>query len=167
MFEIKIAATSIIGRLAHTNPAAVLPPVRQQLIHLISEMKHTDYRTIEEASMMLCNFLKLSKFHVLVKPFMYTLIGTLPLQSDFRATTAALEALGELSIVLQHEILPYVDNLLPIIITNMLDSSSYHKQQVAVKTLGRCCHVSFCDTLFGLGCETLIKYCFVSLKLES
>ena len=138
VFEIKVAATSIIGRLAHCNPASVLPPIRQQLIHLISEMKNCpDYRTIEEAAMMLCNFLKLSKFHVLVRPFMITLIGTLPLQSDFRATTAALEALGELSIVLQNDILPYVDSLLPIIITNMLDSSSYHKQEVAVKTLGQ------------------------------
>jgi len=138
VFEIKVAATSIIGRLAHGNPAAVLPPIRQQLIHLISEMKNCpDFRTIEEAAMMLCNFLKLSKFHVLVRPFMVTLIGTLPLQSDFRATTAALEALGELSIVLQNDILPYVDSLLPIIITNMLDSSSYHKQEVAVRTLGQ------------------------------
>ena len=138
VFDIKIAATTILGRLALTNPAVVLPPIRQQLIHLISEMKNCpDYRTIEEAALMLCNFLKVAKFHVLVKPFMVTLISTLPLQSDFRSTTAALEALGELSIVLQNDILPYVDNLLPIVITNMLDASSYRKQEVAVKTLGQ------------------------------
>lgn len=138
VFDIKVAATCILGRLAQCNPAAVLPPVRQQLIHLISEMQNCpDYRTIEEAAMMLCNFLRLAKFHVLVRPFMVTLISTLPLQSDFRATTAALEALGELSIVLQNDILPYMDRLLPIIITHMLDSSSYRKQEVAVKTLGQ------------------------------
>jgi hypothetical protein len=138
VFEIKVAATTIVGRLAHCNPAAVLPPIRQQLVHLISEMKNCpDHHTIEEAAIMLCTFLKLSKFHVLVRPFMITLLSTLPLQSDFRSTTAALEALGELSIVLQSDFLPYVDNLLPIIITNMLDSSSYRKQEVAIKTLGQ------------------------------
>ena len=138
VFDIKVCATTIIGRLAQCTPAAVLPPIRQQLIHLISEMQNCpDFRTVEEAAMMLCNFLKLPKFHVLVRPFMVTLISTLPLQSDFRGTTAALQALGELSIVLQSDIMPYVDRLLPIIITNMLDSSSYHKQEVAVKTLGQ------------------------------
>jgi FKBP12-rapamycin complex-associated protein len=138
VFDIKVTATRILGRLANVNPAAVLPPIRQQLIHLISEMQNCpDYRTIEEAALMLCSFLRLAKFHVLVRPFMVTLISTLPLQSDFRATTAALEALGELSIVLQNDILPYMDSLLPIVITHMLDSSSYRKQEVAVKTLGQ------------------------------
>ncbi|KAJ1444137.1 hypothetical protein B484DRAFT_388966, partial [Ochromonadaceae sp. CCMP2298] len=83
-FPIKAEATSIIGRVSHCNPAAVLPPVRLQLIHLIGEMKNSpDCRSIEEAAQLLCSFLKLSKFHVLVKPFMTTIITTLPLRSDF------------------------------------------------------------------------------------
>ncbi len=46
---------------------------------------------------------------------MLTLIATLPLRSDVRTTTAELEAMDELGIVLQHEMLPYVDPLLSII----------------------------------------------------
>ena len=48
-----------------------------------------------------------------------------------------MSALGELSLVLKREMLPYADQLLPIIIANMLDSTSYKKQEVAVRTLGR------------------------------
>lgn len=139
MFEIKMEALIVLGRLAMYNPADVQPPVRQLLLRLISEMQSSpDNKTIEEAALMLCTFLKFPSFQNMVRPFMKTLLATLPLRGDARATTAALEALGELAVVLRQDLLPYAEgDLLPLIISNMLDPSSYRKQEVAVKTLGQ------------------------------
>ena len=138
-FDIRLESLSILGRLSTSNPASILPAIRTQFARLISELQNNpDYRMIEEAATMLCNFMKFNKFHFLVKPVMATILESLPLQAhDVRATTAALETLGELSVVLQGELLPYVDTLLPVIIMNMFDSSSLKKQQVAIRTLGQ------------------------------
>jgi Domain of unknown function (DUF3385) len=137
-FEIKMLTLTILGRLAHLNPAAVLPPLRQLLMRLISEIRGSaDDRSKEEAALMMCNFLRASSLHSLVKPFIGTLIRTLPLNADIRLTTASLEAVGELCIVVREEILPYGDLLMPQIISSMYDPSSRRKQEMAVKTLGQ------------------------------
>jgi hypothetical protein len=57
--------------------------------------------------------------------------------ADIRLTTASLEAVGELCMVVREEILPYVAQLLPQIISSMYDPSSRRKQEMAVKTLGQ------------------------------
>lgn len=139
LFDIKLETLSILGRLASKNAAAVLPPIRAHLNRLLSELHNCpDHRMIEEAATMLCNFMKFSKFHFLIRPIMQTLLESLPLRGDdVRATTSALETVGELSLVLQQELTPYADTLLPVIIGNMFDSSSLKKQEVAVRTLGQ------------------------------
>lgn len=137
-FEIRLEALNILGRLASANPATVLPPIRVHLSQLISEMASTpDYRAREEAASMLCRFMQFPKFHFLVRPVMSKVVDCLPLKGDVRATTAALETVGELSLVLQTDLVQYGDKLLPIIIANMFDHSSVKKQEVAVKTLGQ------------------------------
>jgi hypothetical protein len=138
-FDIRLESLSILGRLSALNPAAILPAIRIHFTRLISELQNNpDFRLIEEAATMICNFMKFPKFHFLVKPVMATILESLPLTGyDVRATTAALETLGELSVVLQSELLPYVDTLLPVIIMHMFDNSSLKKQQVAIRTLGQ------------------------------
>ena len=137
-FDIKMETLTILGRLAHGNPAAVLPPLRQLLIRLISEIKgSSDERCKEEAALMMCNFLRASPLRLIVKPFIGTLVNTLPLNVDIRLTTASLEAMGELCMVVREDILPYADQLMPQIIGSMYDPSSRRKQEMAVKTLGQ------------------------------
>ena len=137
-FEIKMQTLTILGRLAHLNPAAVLPPLRQLLMRLISEIRGSaDDRSKEEAALMMCNFLRASPLHSIVKPFVGTLIRTLPLNADIRLTTASLEAIGELCMMVREDVLPYGDQLLPQIISSMYDPSSRRKQEMAVKTLGQ------------------------------
>ena len=87
--------------------------------------------------MMLCSFLRAPPLHRVVRPFMSTLIQSLPISNDVRLTTAALEAMGELCMVMRQDTLPYVDHLLPIIISNMHDKSSLRKQEMALRTLGQ------------------------------
>jgi hypothetical protein len=133
--DVKMEVLVLLGSITNRNPSAVLPPIRLLLAQLISEMKTCpDTKSVEEASLMLCNFLKVPAFAPVVKPYTKTLVSSLALRSsDIRAATAALEAAGELAIVLQHSMLPFVDELLPVIIVNMLDSSSFRKQEAATK----------------------------------
>lgn len=77
---------------------------------------------------------------MLVKSFMVMLIrAVLPTAThDTRLTTAGLEAMGELCLVMRTEIVPFVEVLLPVIISNMYNSASLKKQEVfsiAVYTL--------------------------------
>jgi len=68
---------------------------------------------------------------------MSTLIVSLPISGDVRLVTASLEAIGDLCMVMRLDILPFMHQLLPIIIHNMHDKSSIKKQEMAVKTLGK------------------------------
>lgn len=137
-FDVKMEALSLLGRVSRCNPACLMPPIRQQLLHIVAEMRGSpEHRCTEEASLLLRNFLQFGQFHAVVRPFMLTVVGALPLHSDAKAATAALEALGELATVLHFHLLPFVDQLLPVVILQMLDSSSMGKQCAAVKALGK------------------------------
>jgi phosphatidylinositol kinase/protein kinase (PI-3 family) len=139
-FEIRLESLKILGRLSNLNPAAVLPPLRLLLMRLIGELKtSSDVRLKEDCSLLVCMFAKCTPLlHVVVKPFASTLLATLPLhEGDVRLTTAALEAIGELCVVLREDTLFFVDSLIPIIIANMHDPTSLRKQEMAVKTLGQ------------------------------
>lgn len=138
-FEIRLEALKTLGRIAISNPAAVLPSLRHMLMRIISEIKSSpDSRSKEEAILLLSNFVRCESLQNIVKPFVSTLFGSLPLTGDNRVTTAALEALGEICSVIRRDCLQFADQMIPIIIVNMHDSTSRRKQEMAVKTLGIC-----------------------------
>jgi len=138
-FEIRLEALKTLGRIAFSNPAAVLPSLRHMLMRIISEIKSSpDNRSKEEAILLLSNFVRCESLQNIVKPFVSTLFGSLPLTGDNRVTTAALEALGEICSVIRQDCLQFADQMIPIIIVNMHDSTSRRKQEMAVKTLGIC-----------------------------
>jgi FKBP12-rapamycin complex-associated protein len=137
-FEIKLTALKILARLSTSNPATVLPPLRLLLMRLIAEINNSsDSRLQEEASLLISNFIRCTSLQFIIKPFVSTLLKSLPLHSDVRLTTASLEAICELCIVMREEILPFANQLLPIIIDNMHDNTSVRKQEISVKTLGQ------------------------------
>ena len=139
-FEIRLEALQLLGRLAALNPAAVLPPLRLLLIRSIAEILNSaDARLKEEAALLVCTFVRGAPLlHVVVRPFVSTLLSTLPLHgSDVRLVTASLEAIGELCLVMHQDILPFSDRLLPIVIANMHDPTSKKKQEMSVRTLGQ------------------------------
>ena len=133
VLDVRIDALSLLGRLAPLNPAIVLPGLRQILLVLIGDMRSSsDNRTKEEATVLLCHFLRAMSLQSLVRSFMVTLIkAVMPTAThDTRLTTAGLEAMGELCMVLRHDISPYVETLLPVIVSNMYNSASLRKQEV-------------------------------------
>lgn len=137
-FEIKLNALKILARLSNSNPATVLPQLRLLLMRLIAEITNSsDNRLQEESSLLISNFIKCTPLQFIIKPFVSTLLRSLPLNNDVRLTSASLEAIGELCIVMREEILPFANQLLPIIIANMHDNTSVRKQEISVKTLGK------------------------------
>ena len=137
-FEIREEALQILSRLAVLNPAEVLPGFRQMLLNLISEIRNgSDIRFREESVLMLCSFLKSPPLHRIVRVFMGTIIYSLPFPADVRLTTASLQALGELCVVMRQDILPFADHLMPIVVLSMQDQSSRKKQEIAIKTMGQ------------------------------
>jgi serine/threonine-protein kinase mTOR len=138
MLAIRIDTIKLLGRLAALNPACVLSSMRQTLIRLLIELQFgMDSVLKEEATQILCHFLRAEALHSLVRPFIKTIINILPLQSNARLAAAALEALGDLAVVARTDMNPYLDKLLPIVIENVQDQSSAHKREMALRTLGQ------------------------------
>jgi phosphatidylinositol kinase/protein kinase (PI-3 family) len=137
-FEIREEAMRVMSRLASIDPGEVLPGFRQMLLNLISEIRNSsDSRLREESVLMLCNFLRAQPLQRVVRVFMGTIIFSLPFTTDVRLTTASLQALGELCVVMRQDIASFADHLLPIIVLSMQDQSSRRKQEVAIKTMGQ------------------------------
>jgi hypothetical protein len=133
VLDVRIEALTLLGRLAPYNPSKVLPGCRQILLHVIGDIRSSsDNRTKEEATVLLCHFLRATSLQMLVKSFMMTLVrAVMPTAThDARLTTAGLEAMGELCMVMRTDITPYVALILPVIISNMYNSASLKKQEV-------------------------------------
>ncbi|KAI8620292.1 armadillo-type protein [Chytriomyces sp. MP71] len=141
VFAIRELAITIIGRLTLHNPAYVMPPLRKILIRLLTELQ---YSTIslqkEECTKLLCDLILASQR--LVKPYVNSIMKVLlPKTKDISAGVAAkaITAIGELSQVGCEDMMPYFDDIMPIIIETLQDQSSAVKREAALKTLGQIC----------------------------
>ena len=138
-FEVRQAAIVILGRLTNINPAYVFPPLRKLLLNLMESIKSSEDSKIEEESARLIT-LFVANTSDLVKPFTGTLMKTLlPKAGDANSTvaTAILKAIGEIATIGGTELLPYVSELMPIIIDALQDLSSQSKREAALHTLGQ------------------------------
>jgi len=139
--DIRIASLRLLGNLAPLNAAQVLPTLRLALRRLIAELQvqscdKSDAR--EAAATLLVEFLRAEPLHALVRPFMRTLVAALPLSSPKpRLSTVALEALGELCLVMQQEMVPFLPWLMPVLLDAMQDQSSTLKREASLRALGR------------------------------
>lgn len=78
---IRLDALSLLGRLARRNPANLLPPLRETLMHILVELQfNRRIESREEATKMLCRFLRSPALQALVHPFVRTVIIALPLK---------------------------------------------------------------------------------------
>ncbi|GMI42586.1 hypothetical protein TrCOL_g13342, partial [Triparma columacea] len=139
VFAIRTNALKLLGRLAVMNPAYVLPSLRQVLMRIILELQcNGDTGVRELATRTLIVFLRASALQRLVRPFLRSLVAVLPLKNVApRLAAAALEALGELALVVRGGMKPWLSELIPHIIQTMKDQSSVSKQQTSLRTLGQ------------------------------
>ncbi|KAI9656704.1 MAG: phosphatidylinositol kinase- protein kinase tor1 [Trizodia sp. TS-e1964] len=138
-FAIREAAITIIGRLTHVNPAYVMPSLRKTLIQLLTELEYSNVPRNKEESAKLLSLL-VAASQKLIKPYVEPMISVLlPKARDSSAAVAStiLKAIGELATVGEEEILPYIPELMPIIIDALQDLSSQTKRNSALRTLGQ------------------------------
>lgn len=139
VFEVRQAAIIILGRLTQINPAYVFPPLRKLLLNLMASIDNSEDSKVEEESARLIS-LFVANTSDLIRPFVGTLMKTLlPKAGDSNATvaTAVLKAIGEIATIGGSDLLPYVSELMPIIIDALQDLSSQTKREAALHTLGQ------------------------------
>lgn len=158
VFENRVTAVGLIGRLAKHNPAYVMPSLRKALIQLLTELEYstvlcvslmheTSGRTLtlsrrrnrEECTRLLT--LLVSATQRLIKPYALPMLRALLLKAnDPNPTVAAnvLMCLGELACVGGEDALPQVPELMQVIITRLSDPSAV-KRDAALHTLGQVC----------------------------
>ncbi|XP_059160425.1 serine/threonine-protein kinase mTOR-like [Physella acuta] len=140
-FEIRERAICMIGRLSSKNPAYVMPSLRKVLIQILTELEHSGIgRNKEQAARMLGHLV--SNTARLIKPYMVPIMETLipklkETDQNPAVTISVLQAIGEQAQVSGPDISQWMDQLLPIILDMLQDSSSLQKREVALWTLGQ------------------------------
>jgi len=138
VFAIREVTISIIGRLTVHNPAYIMPSLRKTLIQLLSEIEYSGVNcNKEEAARLLSHLIKNSRR--LIKPYVEPLLKVLiPKCKDPSPGVASesLKAIGELALI-GEDMIPYLDDLFPMIIETLQDQSNITKREVALKTLGQ------------------------------
>ncbi|KNC98625.1 uncharacterized protein SPPG_06307 [Spizellomyces punctatus DAOM BR117] len=139
VFTIRELAITIIGRLTVQNPAYVLPSLRKTLIQLLTELEYSGASRQREESARLLSHL-VSAAQRLIKPYVEPILKVLlPKARDPSSGVASrvLTAIGELAPVGGEGLLPFLDDLMPIIMETLQDQSSSTKRESALRTLGQ------------------------------
>ncbi|XP_064642053.1 serine/threonine-protein kinase mTOR-like isoform X1 [Lineus longissimus] len=141
VFEIRELAMCTIGRLSNMNPAYVMPSLRKTLIQILTELENSGMgRNKEQAAKMLGHLV--STAPRLIKPYMEPILKVLvpklkESEQNPSVTISVLAAIGEQAQVSGIEMKKWMDELLPIIIEMLQDSSALQKREVSLWTLGQ------------------------------
>ncbi|KDQ52943.1 hypothetical protein JAAARDRAFT_61533 [Jaapia argillacea MUCL 33604] len=140
VFENRLTAVTLIGRLAMHNPAYVMPSLRKALIQLVTELEYsTVTRSREECTRLLTTLV--SATQRLIKPYAVPMLRVLLQKAgDPNPTVAAhvIMCLGELTCAGGEEVVPHVPELMGVIISKLSDPS-LAKRDAALRTLGQVC----------------------------
>ncbi|KAG0243175.1 armadillo-type protein [Mortierella sp. GBAus27b] len=138
-FVIRELAITILGRITIFNPAYVIPPLRKILIQLLTEIEYSGLVRNKEESARLLTLLVVASEN-LVKPYIETILKVLIpniRDSSPGVVSSVLQALGEIARVGGEDLLPYMDQLMPMFIEILQDQSSPVKRSAALTALGR------------------------------
>ncbi|KAG8568461.1 hypothetical protein GDO81_014010 [Engystomops pustulosus] len=141
VFEIRELSICTIGRLSSMNPAFVMPFLRKMLIQILTELEHSGVgRNKEQSARMLGHLV--SNAPRLIRPYMEPILKALILKlrdpdPNPGVVTNVLATIGELAQVSGLEMRKWMDELFPIIMDMLQDSSLLAKRQVALWALGQ------------------------------
>ncbi|KAJ3878338.1 phosphatidylinositol 3-kinase [Lentinula edodes] len=140
VFENRVKAVGLIGRLAKHNPAYVMPSLRKALIQLLTELEYsTVRRSREECTSILSALIQATQR--IIKPYAIPMLRVLlGKANDPNPNVAAniMLSLGELTCAAGESALPHIENLMPVIMSKLSDTS-LTKRDAALKTLGQVC----------------------------
>lgn len=140
IFDVRQESVDIIGRLTAYKPSVALPLMRKILIQLLTDLEYGLAKQKEEAAQLLK--IVVSRANIHIKPYIDPIILVLiPKANDVKntpgVTSKILAALGEISLIGEQDLLPYVDDIMPLIIDCLQDQSSVMKREAALKMLGQ------------------------------
>ncbi|THH04859.1 hypothetical protein EW145_g5218 [Phellinidium pouzarii] len=140
VFQNRVTAIELIGRLAVHNPAYVMASLRKALIQLLTELEYsTVVRAREECTKLLS--LLINATQRLIKPYAVSMLNALlPKANDPNPTVGAniMACLGELSCVGADDVLMHVPQLMEVILVRLKDPVPI-KRDAALRTLGQVC----------------------------
>ncbi|KAI5755082.1 hypothetical protein M8J77_013919 [Diaphorina citri] len=141
IFEIRERAVCILGRLSVLNPAYVMPSLRKTLIQFLSELEHSGMGRNKEQSARMLDHLVVSAPRLIkpyVQPILKVLVPKLREPEPYPGVVISiLTAIGDLAEVNGAEMQFWIDELLPILLDMLIDSSSSEKRGVALWALGQ------------------------------
>lgn len=118
-FEARELAVALLGRLAHCQPPLVLPFLRQTLVQLLTELQYGSEQGAREDSARLLGAL-ITTASALTRPYADSIFTVLwPRLADPApaVATAAMSAVGALSLVAGDFMRQHVDRLLPLLLS--------------------------------------------------
>ncbi|KAF5387292.1 hypothetical protein D9757_005800 [Collybiopsis confluens] len=140
VFENRLKAVNLIGRLAKHNPAYVMPSLRKALIQLLTELEYsTVRRSREECTHILTALIQATQR--IIKPYAIPMLSVLLDKADDPNPNVAAHimlSLGELTCAAGESALPHIPKLMPVIMSKLSDTSMT-KRDAALKTLGQVC----------------------------
>uniref|UniRef100_A0A8D9ABA5 Serine/threonine-protein kinase TOR n=1 Tax=Cacopsylla melanoneura TaxID=428564 RepID=A0A8D9ABA5_9HEMI len=141
IFEIRERAVIILGRLSVLNPAYVMPSLRKTLIQFLSELEHSGMGRNKEQSARMLDHLVVSAPRLIkpyVQPILKVLVPKLREPEPYPGVVISiLTAIGDLAAVNGTEMCFWIDELLPILLDMLVDSSSSERRGVALWALGQ------------------------------
>ncbi|QPG75762.1 hypothetical protein FOA43_003122 [Brettanomyces nanus] len=140
LFEIRKATVKLVGRLTFINPAYIVPPLRKMLIQLLTTLNYAGQSTRRKEETAILISLLISSTGELSKPYLKSIMDALiprATDSSTSVASAAIAAIGEMSIVSGAEMLEFVPQLMPILLETFQDQSLSYKRDAALKTLGQ------------------------------
>ncbi|PVV01454.1 hypothetical protein BB560_004126 [Smittium megazygosporum] len=140
IFEISEMMVMISCRLSLTNPAYVIPSLRRMVVQLLKQIEHSkNNQEKENCVKLLTTTIEYSEKWIC--PYIPGIAETiLPkvLGANSRLATRYLEIIGSLATIGRHDLSPYVDTIIDILVECLLDQSSLIKRIASLKTLGKC-----------------------------
>lgn len=170
LFEIRELALCIIGRAGPNNPAYVMPPLRKVLLELLTDIEFSGAgRNREQSSKMLGHLI--SNAPTFIRPYTEPIIRVfIPRLKEIEpypsVIISVLGAVGALAQVSGPEMRPWVNDLFPIILDVVQDSSSVPKREVGLWSLGEIVECTGCVIEPYKKYPTLMDILFGFLKSE-
>ncbi|KAJ6516644.1 phosphatidylinositol 3-kinase [Mycena vitilis] len=141
VYENRVTAAYLIGRMARHNPAYVMPSLRKTLIQLLTELEYSTVPLNREESTRLLTIL-VHNTQRLIKPYALPMFAVL-LQKTKAAgpggiSASMLTCLGTLAAVGGEDARRYLPELMPALVAGLADASLV-KREAALSALGRVC----------------------------
>ncbi|THV05541.1 FAT-domain-containing protein [Dendrothele bispora CBS 962.96] len=140
VYENRVTAVNLIGRLAKHNPAYVMPSLRKALIQLLTELEYSTVRRSREECTRLLTLL-VSATQRIIKPYALPMLrALLEKANDPNPVVAAhiLMCMGELTCAGGESAMIYIPQLMNVIMVKLSDTSLV-KRDAALHTLGQLC----------------------------